>query len=112
MTQGRAKSRCSGATSLSPLGAGRRRGAPRSFSKMASSAGTRAKVKTQQSSIPIPPMKPKCRKPRLAAMIRTPKDTLVAAEASRVARAVVTAPSTQEADRPSPPDRNCLTRAR
>ena len=59
MALGRAKNLCSGDTSRSPPGSALMRGAPRNFSKIASSAGTSAKVNTQHSSIPIPPMNPK-----------------------------------------------------
>jgi hypothetical protein len=45
-------------------------------------------------------------------MISTPNETLVAAEASRVARAVVTAPSTQAGSSETPWARSCYTRAR
>ncbi len=54
----------------------------RTLSKTRRIAGTSAKVYAQQSSIPIPPMNPKCRNPRLAARINTPKETLEAAESN------------------------------
>ena len=60
----------------------------------------------------MPPMIPKCRKPRFAAMISVPNETLVAAEASSVASAVLCAPSTQAGSSSTPRRRSCLTRAR
>ena len=81
-------------------------------SKIASSAGTSAKVKSQQRSIPTPPMNPKWRKPRLAARTSMPNETLDAAEASSVAWAAVGAASTHAASSATPARRSCRTRAR
>ena len=84
----------------------------RIFSNTERSAGASAKVATQQNSIPIPPINPKWRNPRLPANASTPKDTLVAAEARSVAIAVVRAPSSQAEINGSPARRSCFTRAR
>ena len=111
---GRANSRRRKGTSArsSSAAPGTSFGAPRAFSYTARNAGTSRKVPIQQSSMPMPPMIPKCRKPRFAAMISVPNETLVAAEASSVASAVLCAPSTQAGSSSTPRRRSCFTRAR
>ncbi len=75
-------------------------------------AGTSVKVNTQQSSMPTPPMKPKCRNPRLAAAMSMANETLDAAAARSVACAATGAAWRQAGSSPIPLRRSCRTRVR
>lgn len=73
----------------------------RTISEAESSAGRQTYVATQQSIIPVPPMIPKCLKPRKSVIISEPYETMPAPAAASVDIQVSRCASHSEAPTPA-----------